>query len=318
MPLIGLDVGTAYCKAYGDTGRVIFPSMVLMRRKTVWNRIKRRPLTLVGEAAEKALAEKGRLLRPVREGRVVHEDTYQTVVLEALYRLGLPPEQTRAVVGTLCRPTEEEMGRLEKILKERVKLGDVQVYPASLGALLAMGLDSGVVVDIGEGTTGYLAVEDREVVDFGTTAVATDSVLDALHDLVLTDLEADLKKEEIRMLVTGSRKTVSRYTATLGVKTVTGEKIKEMAKQEAVFFAEELAEWMRTYLASAPTSALENPILTGGGSLIYREALTSLIPEVSFKVPTDVIYANAEGLFKIAKETFAAPPLAPAPTSSVK
>jgi actin-like ATPase involved in cell morphogenesis len=271
-------------------------------------------MTLVGEAAESAMAERGRILRPVRRGRVVYEDAYQTLVMEALHRMGLSPEETKAVVGTLCRPSEEELDKLEKLLKERVKLADVRVYPASLGTLLSMGLDSGVIIDIGEGTTSFLAVEEREIVDFAMTTVATDSLLSAVHDRVLTDLEVDLRKEEIRMLAIGARKSLRKYASLIGVKTITLEEIREIIKKETGIFAEEIIEWARTFLARASPIASENHILTGGGSLIYRDTIAALMPEVSFKMPTDPICSNAEGLFKLAKEVFPAPPEATKPT----
>jgi hypothetical protein len=52
---------------------------------------------------------------------------------------------------------------------------------------------------------------------------------------------------------------------------------------------------------------LENIIITGGGTYFFEEPLRSLLPEISFKKPSDPSFANAEGLYKIAEAIFQEP-----------
>ncbi|MEM2863640.1 MAG: rod shape-determining protein [Candidatus Bathyarchaeia archaeon] len=303
MPNLGLDVGTGYCKAYTSNGRVMFPSLVLMRERNVWNRIKRRPMILVGEEAEEAINERGRIIRPISEGRILHEEAYTILVKDALDRLRLKPEETRAVAGTLSRVTEEELNKLGDLLENSVGLAGVQIYPASLGTLISMGLESGIILDIGEGATNLLAVEDREIVDFSTTIVAVDTVLNAVKARLSTEFTVDLRMEEVRLLAISMKDKIKKYTAA-GVKDLTADEIKEMVRRESLYFAEEIAEMLRTILKKASTGMLENIVMTGGGTYFFDEPLRSLLPEISFKKPPDPSFANAEGLYKIAEAIF--------------
>lgn len=303
MPSLGLDVGTGYCKAYTSSGRVIFPSLVLMREHNVWNRIKRRPMILVGEGAEEAINERGRIIRPVSEGRIVHEEAYVLIVKEALERLRLKPEETRAVAGTLSRVTEEELDKLENLLRNSAGLAEVQIYPASLGTLVSMGFESGIILDIGEGATNLLAVEDREIVDFSTTIVAVDTVLNAAKTRLATEFTIDLRVEELRLLAVSMKDRLKKYT-TSGVKELTRDEVGDLIKRESLYFAEEIAEMLRAFLKKASTNMLENIILTGGGTYFFEEPLKSLLPEIAFKKPSDPSFANAEGLYKVAEAIF--------------
>lgn len=303
MPNLGLDVGTGYCKAYTSSGRVMFPSLVLMRERNVWNRIKRRPMILVGEGAEEAINERGVIIRPISEGRILHEEAYTILVKDALERLRLKPEETRAVAGTLSRVTEEELNKLRGLLENSVGLAEVQIYPASLGTLISMGLESGIVLDIGEGATNLLAVEDKEIVDFSTTVVAVDTVLNAVKARLATEFTVDLRMEEVRLLATSKKDKIKKYTAA-GVKDLTTDELKEMVRRESLYFAEEIAEILRAILKKASTGMLENIVMTGGGTYFFEEPLRSLLPEISFKKPSDPSFANAEGLYKVAEAIF--------------
>ncbi|MEM2962826.1 MAG: rod shape-determining protein, partial [Candidatus Bathyarchaeia archaeon] len=317
MPNLGLDVGTGYCKAYTSNGRVMFPSLVLMRERNVWNRIKRRPMILVGEEAEEAINERGRIIRPISEGRILHEEAYTILVKDALDRLRLKPEETRAVAGTLSRVTEEELNKLGDLLENSVGLAGVQIYPASLGTLISMGLESGIILDIGEGATNLLAVEDREIVDFSTTIVAVDTVLNAVKARLSTEFTVDLRMEEVRLLAISMKDKIKKYTAA-GVKDLTADEIKEMVRRESLYFAEEIAEMLRTILKKASTGMLENIVMTGGGTYFFDEPLRSLLPEISFKKPPDPSFANAEGLYKIAEAIFQEAPQAAQPITEPK
>ncbi len=306
MSCLGLDVGTGYCKAYTATGRVIFPSLVLMREKklgNVWSRIKRRPMVLIGEGAEEAINEGGRIIRPLLEGRIFHDEAYTLIVKEALEKLRLKPEETKAVTGTLSRVSEADLEKLENLLKSSASLAEVQIYPASLGTLISMGLESGVILDIGEGATNLLAVEDREVIDFTTTIVAVDAVLNAIKTRLSTDSDVELREEEVRLLVTSLREKLIKYTPG-GVKELTAVKVEDMVKLESLYFAEEIADILRGFLRTASTSMLENVILTGGGTYLFEEPLKTLSPEITFKKPINPSFANAEGLYKVAEAVF--------------
>ncbi|MGC8849948.1 MAG: hypothetical protein ACP5QI_05690 [Candidatus Bathyarchaeia archaeon] len=303
MPYLGLDVGTGYCKAYTSSGRVMFPSLVLMRERNVWNRIKRRPMILVGEEAEEAINERGRIIRPISEGRILHEEAYIMLVRDALERLRLKPDETKAVAGTLSRVTEEELNKLESLLKKSVGIAEVQIYPATLGTLISMGLESGIILDIGEGATNLLAVEEREIVDFSTTIVAVDAVLNAVKARLATEYIMDLRTEEVRLLAIPMRDKLKKYTAS-GVKELTSDEVRDLVKRESQYFAEEMAELLRVFLRKASTSMLENIVLTGGGAYFFEEPLKSLLPEVSFKRPSDLSFANAEGLYRVAEAIF--------------
>jgi len=291
----------------------MFPSLVLMRERNIWNRIKRRPMILLGEEAEEAINERGRIIRPVSEGRILHEEAYILLVKDALERLRLKPEETRAVAGTLSRVTEEELNKLESLLEKSVGLAEVQIYPASLGTLVSMGFESGIILDIGEGATNLLAVEDREIVDFSTTVVAVDAALNAVKARLSTEFGVDLRTEEVRLLAVSLKDKLKKYTAS-GVKEFTSGEIGEMIKRESLYFAEEIAELMRVFLRKASTGMLENIIITGGGTYFFEEPLRSLLPEISFKKPPDPSFANAEGLYKIAEAIFQEPPQRIQPT----
>lgn len=258
---------------------------------------------MVGEGAEEAINERGRIIRPVSEGRIVHEEAYVLIVKEALERLRLRPEETRTVAGTLSRVTEEELNKLESLLKNSAGLAEVQIYPASLGTLISMGFESGIILDIGEGATNLLAVEDREIVDFSTTIVAVDTVLNAVKTRLATESTMDLRIEELRLLAISLKDRLRKYTAS-GVKELTANEVGDLIKRESLYFAEEIAETLRAFLKKASTNMLENIILTGGGTYFFEEPLKSLLPEIAFKKPSDPSFANAEGLYKVAEAIF--------------
>lgn len=304
MAIVGIDVGTGFCKAVSENRQVMFPNLVVVRYKSLWDHLKVRETTLVGDIAEKALSEPSRVLRSVSEGRIIHEVQYSLVASEAIKRLGFKPEKTRAIVGVPCRTSKEEQEKLQKTFKEQVKLMDVKIYPSSYGTLLSMGLDSGVVIDIGEGTTDFLVVDKREIITVETLTVAVDSLLETTRNRIIMDYGIDLRQEEIRSLIMKTTESLSKYLPTIGIKTITHETVKDIIREETTPLAEEIASTTRTLLLHASSEALKDIILTGGGSIIYKDALQTLIPEVRLKVPEDPVYANAKGLYKIAEETY--------------
>lgn len=304
MPIIAVDVGTGYCKALGEARRVIFPSLILKRYPTPWEYLKTVDTTLVGETAESALTEPGWTLRPVRESKIFNDDAYLTIVREALGRMGFSARETKALFGVPTFTSKTEREKIERMLRRQVKFSDVRLMPSTFGTLLAIGRDSGVVVDIGEGTSDFLIVDKREIVRLDTTPVATDSVFWAVRDHIISEDGLELKLEEIRGLTIGTLKSVRKYTPLVGVKTITSAYVLGLVKKEVKSFAEEIVERSRLFLASAPSGSLENIILTGGGAKIFHDALSTQMSEVKFEMPKDPIYANAEGLFMLAKEIF--------------
>ncbi len=310
MPNLGLDVGTGYCKAYCATGRVLFPDIVLMREQNIWNRLKRKPMILIGENAEASMLGRGRLIRPVAEGRIINDEAYSLVVQEALERLRLKPSDTKAIAGTTSRISESELSKLESLLHNTVGLSEVQIYPSTLGTLISMELASGVIVDIGEGSTNFLAVEDKEIIDFATSIIGVDTVLEGVRAKLSYEIEADILAEEIRLLATSVHDKLKKYTAK-GIHELTAETVQEMINNEASYFSEEISDIIRTFLRKASTPMLENIIITGGGTYFFEAPLSSLLSDLSFKKPSDPSFANAEGLYKIAEAIFEEPPSSP-------
>ena len=184
---VGLDVGTGYTKVSGGGRAVSFPTIYAQAYSGAVSRMedmdvktegRMRISERVGDAAA-GLDGRGEwtILRPVKHGMPYDHHGYSLVVRHAMDVMGIGPKD-----AVICSGVTYD-ARMHRGVVRNIILGmepaACAVIPQAVGTLISCGRESGMVVNIGHGTT--------EIIDVGPGGVSGVSIPKA-SDFVLSQL----------------------------------------------------------------------------------------------------------------------------------
>lgn len=273
MIRMGLDMGTGFVKCVSNCGSAMFPSLYVRRTHGNWSN---HAAEAVGERAARMLHTTGTAaVRPIVRGRPDprYHKQIELLVQEALFRIkesgGREAESgfSRIAVGL---PYEASDCRdvIAKLVRKSTGAKECSIVAQAVGTLVHLGLTTGIIVSIGQGTTEIMVVDDNEVVDGESSVWASEFITRKISKFAHLDVDLVSKNKEI---------------------------CKKYARPLAEGLAAEITDVITQYGDSYPL------VFSGGGMLIpgVRDELTSRLRGFKITIPDDPVMSNAEGLYKL-------------------
>lgn len=332
---VGLDIGTGLTKVATATERVSFPSVVGAPTDLWWGTLSRGPLVenlsttdskgeewFVGHLASK---ESPVTYYAVRKGRFLNPETASLLIDTALGLVcpPVPGQPINLVVGVPVETGSNTIEEIEEMMRGRHKISltnesnpveqrkatpfveRVKVVPSTLGSIIRVdhgvkGIEyepfTGLVIDIGHGTTSYLAVERMKTVHGASMShrVAVGSILSHIRKYVVRRTGDLVDVDELSEALI--RDSVCIGGDTFDVKQVRDEATERVANH--IFLkVQELV-----HLLPAGSHVVDKEygkfVLTGGGMHLVGSVLKKLLAAINDRMvsPPDLVFGNAEGL----------------------
>jgi rod shape-determining protein MreB len=302
MKPVGLDIGTNYTKTTADGKEVLmFPSVVVFGEEKDWSLKKAHKDVYIGQEALDIVQniENVEVLRPLHEGRLMHK-SYLELARYALSSLSV----TEPVIGTglpvkSSRQEREELTRsLETELKAKVIL-----FPEPVGTLAHMGVETGVCIDIGFGTTDLVVISHMEYLKGDTMLMGVDRLYENFEVTIRNKAGISLTPEEMTKLLTIEGYEIGRIRGGKRI-SVKHEAIIDDYKALMISWVERISNRAKMLMEGLSTSIVDKIVLTGGGSAlpgVYDEFQQRFEDVGKIIMPEDPIRANAMGYHILAK-----------------
>lgn len=269
---VGLDLGTGFVKCVSDVGSVRFPALYARRVGGCWST---KASEAVGAGALAMLGTTGTAaLGPVSRGRPDPRYHKQVEMLarEALSQMeGLAKAPASSgglsVVVGLPYHAFDQRDYVSRMVKRAIGAQSCSVVAQACGTLVDLGMDTGTVVSIGQGTTEIVVVDDAQVVDGASSAWASDFVTKKIGRFAHLDPPS----------LAGQQDACKRY-------------------------ARVMAEGLSAEISDVAGQYGYPLALSGGGLLLpgMRDELESRLEGAKIAVPDDPVMSNARGLYKLA------------------
>ncbi len=279
MLKIGLDLGTGFVKCVSNYCSVRFPSLYVRRTHGDWASVAGREA--VGDKALRMLRTAGTAtIRPIVRGRPDprYQKQVEMLVRESVDRIrigagreadGGDSHELRIAVG-LPYEASDYRDSIAKIVRRAVgtAAGEYAVVAQAVGTLVDLGMSSGLVVSVGQGTTEIVVIDDNEVIDGESSGWASSFITAKVGKFAHLDTDLLLRR----------RDTCKKYA-------------KVLAENLATEIADKAAEYGNSY----------DVALSGGGLFIpgVRDELESRLKQFRIMVPDDPVMSNAAGLYKL-------------------
>ncbi|MEM1578495.1 MAG: rod shape-determining protein [Archaeoglobaceae archaeon] len=296
MKVIGIDIGTNYTKATDGEKLLIFPSVVAFAEEKEWSLKEETKSVYIGDEALAAMKanETIELWRPIKDGRIVHE-SFLELAKFAISKIGKPD---LIATGLPVKSSKKEREELKTKLETETK-AKVLVFPEPVGTLVSMGIETGVCLDIGFGTTDIAVIADMEFLKGDTMLTGVDSLYSALEVTVRSKTGINLSPEEITNLLV-NEVSVGRIRSGKKI-VVKKEDINKEYETAMKNWVEKIVARVNSTLEGLSTTLLDNFVATGGGILLpgVFEALKGKFAEFDIKKPENPIASNVSGFYKL-------------------
>ena len=304
MRYIGLDIGTNYTKATADGENVtIFPSLVVYGEEKEWSLkgSEEREVYVGDEAAYMAQnMENVEVLRPLHEGRLMH-NSYIELAKHALKILNAEGEKLIAT-GLPVKSSKKERAELVSELRQALNC-EVILLPQPVGSMAYMGVNTGVCIDIGFGTTDVVVLADMEYLKGDTLLVGVDKVYEGMEMAIRNKFGITITPEEMTKLLAEDGYEVGRVRGGRKI-SVRREDVMDDYSEMMKSWVERIVNRVNMLLEGLSVSLVENIILSGGGARlpgVYEEFREHFKDIGEIKVPEDPVTAKAKGFHMLAK-----------------
>lgn len=304
MKFVGLDIGTNYTKATADGENVtIFPSLVVYGEEKEWSLkgSEEREVYVGDEAAYMAQnMENVEVLRPLHEGRLMH-NSYIELARHALKMLSAEGEKLIAT-GLPVKSSKKERAELVSELKQALNC-EVILLPQPVGSMAYMGVNTGVCIDIGFGTTDVVVLADMEYLKGDTLLVGVDKIYEGMEMAIRNRFGITITPEEMTRLLAEENYEVGRVRGGKKI-AVKREDVMDEYNEMMRSWVERIVNRVNMLLEGLSVSLVENIILSGGGAKlpgVYEEFREHFRDIGEIRVPDDPVTANAKGFHRLAR-----------------
>ena len=163
---VGLDIGTGYTKVSGGKRSAVFPTLCAMAQAKSVRNVEDMDIGSDGgpgiiervgdDAVGLDLRREWIMVRPVRHGLPYDRRGYAMVARHALKLIGVKPERSVICAG-VTYDAKKYRGVVRNIIMS-LKPVSCAVIPQVIGTLVSCGRESGMVINIGHGTTEIISV----------------------------------------------------------------------------------------------------------------------------------------------------------------
>ena len=276
MVAVGLDLGTSYVKCVFDDGQITFPSLYAYAKRPIWEKDETLRFGVGDEALKVAAYANSVVIRPIVEGRPIHTKGVEELVREVKRKIdeksSVKENRISTIVVGLPDQAEEYRQTLYDIIMNTLSPEKCIVVQQGIGTMEYIGRRGATVMDIGQGTTEIVAIENMQVTYAQSVMHGCDFITSDLGEFAFLDLKVYEKyRDEIKSRV---------------------EMLSDILSNRLEVFMSTLKpmyEYSRTV------------ILSGGGMLVpdLKDELKKRI-KVNVEVSDNPVMSNANGLYKIA------------------
>jgi rod shape-determining protein MreB len=301
---IGLDIGTNYTKATKDGKNVIlFPSIVVYGEEKDWSLKGDEKDVYIGEEASAIIQnlENVEVLRPLHEGRLIHR-SYLELARHALKRLDAKDSNLTIATGLPVKSSKQEREEVAKSIEENLK-SKVLIFPEPVGTLAYMGIDTGVCIDIGYGTTDVVVLSYMEYLRGDTMLVGVDKLYENLEVTIRNKAGISITPEEMTKLLMIKDHEIGRIRSGKRV-SISQKNILEDYNKLMKSWVDRISNRVKMILEGLSTSIVDRIVLTGGGSLlpeVFEEFLRNFEDVAKLTRPDEPITSNSKGYYNLAK-----------------
>lgn len=298
--IIGLDIGTSYTKVTDGSKTIVYPSLIVYGRIRDWQLREEFSEFYVGKETEALLLEDSEILRPVHEGRILHE-SYVELARYGISKIGAQPKVL--ATGLPVKSSKKEREDVKKILSKALNC-DVLIFPQPVGTMAYMNVETGVCIDIGFGTTNIVVIADMEYVKGDTMLMGVNRIYEPLESLVRSKTGISITPEEMVHVLEG--KKVGRIRSGRRVE-ISREILLEDYEKLVKSWVDKIVGRVKHVVEGLSISLLENFIITGGGILLPNvfELFSQKFAEISeVRRPDDPIKSNVIGFYILAKKLY--------------
>ena len=163
---VGLDIGTGYAKVSGNKKKAVFPTLCAMAQAKSVHDVEDMDIGSDGgsgiiervgdDAVGLDLRREWIMVRPVRHGLPYDRRGYAMVARHALKMIGVKPGRSVICAG-VTYDAKKYRGVVRNIIMS-LKPVSCAVIPQVIGTLVSCGRESGMVINIGHGTTEIISV----------------------------------------------------------------------------------------------------------------------------------------------------------------
>lgn len=303
MNIIGLDIGTNYTKATKNGKEVTtFPSIVVYGEEKDWNLKRETRDVYIGEDALAMVQnmENVEVLRPLHEGRLMH-DSYLELARYALQKLNSKEKDLVISTGLPVKSSKREREELTKTLEDQLK-AQAFLFPEPVGTMAYMGVDTGVCIDIGFGTTDIVALSHMEYLKGDTMLIGVDRLYENLELTIRNKVGVSLTPEELTKLLTTEDYEIGRIRSGKKI-TVSHNEVIDDYQDLMKSWVEKISNRTKMLLEGVSTSIVENLVITGGGSTlpgVFDEFNKNFKEIVDLRRPEEPLISNSRGYYDLA------------------
>ncbi|MFO7968197.1 MAG: rod shape-determining protein [Archaeoglobaceae archaeon] len=303
MNIIGLDIGTNYTKATKNGKEVIrFPSIVVYSEEKDWNLKGETRDVYIGEDALAIVQsmENVEVLRPLHEGRLMH-DSYLELARYALQKLDSKENGLVVSTGLPVKSSKREREELTRTLEDQLS-AQAFLFPEPVGTMAHMGIDTGVCIDIGFGTTDIVALSHMEYLKGDTMLIGVDRLYENLELTIRNNVGVSLTPEEMTKLLTTEDYEIGRIRSGKRI-SVSHNDVIDDYQALMKSWVEKISNRTKMMLEGVSTSIVENLVITGGGSTlpgVFDEFNKNFKEIVDLKRPEEPLTSNSRGYHDLA------------------
>lgn len=298
--IIGLDVGTSYTKVTDGSKTIVYPSLIVYGRVKDWQLGKEFSEFYVGRETEALILEDSDVLRPIHEGRILHE-SYVELAKYGISKIDAQPKVL--ATGLPVKSSKKEKEDVKMILSKALNC-DVLIFPQPVGTMAHMNVETGVCVDLGFGTTNIVVIADMEYVKGDTILLGVNKIYEPLESLVRSKTGISITPEEMVHVLEG--KKVGRIRSGKRVE-VSKDVLMEDYEKLVFSWVDKIAGRVKQVLEGLSISLLENFIITGGGVLLPKvfELFSQKLADIGeIRRAEDPIKSNVIGFYILAKKLY--------------
>jgi len=278
MISIGLDLGTGFVKCISDFGKIRFPSLYASKIVSEFSSEKKHLLEYLGWEASKRLGQKNfEFVTPIKKGRPIERyQHYIGLLVDAAVKQtftlnkGITTSDEISLTVGLPFHGKTDVPFLKKSIQKIINPKILTIVPQAFGTLVDVGMASGLVVNIGQGTTEFVVFENKIPIDGKSVLTASSMITEEISQF------SHLKTDELH-----NNKSLCE----------------KFAKQLVNSLRDSIIDYVDEY------NQKDNIIIAGGGVMIpgVRENLIKILKDYTVKIPPDPNFSNANGLYKTAK-----------------
>ena len=278
MISIGLDLGTGFVKCTSDFGKIRFPSLYASKTVTGFSSGKQEISEFIGWNATKKIGQKNVvLISPIKKGRPLERyQDYIALLVQAAIKQSFSLNKSISTSDkiSLCVGMpfhgKRDVPFLKKSVERLIHPEILSVVPQAFGTLIDVNMKSGLVVNIGQGTTELVVFDNGIPTDGKSILISSSMITEEISEF------AYLKPSELE-----KNKTLCE----------------KFSKQLVDSLYNPIMDFVEEY------GLQNNIILAGGGILIpgVKQNFLNSLKNYTVKIPTDPSFSNSNGLFKTAK-----------------